>query len=132
MRLIRNLLMAGAGIAAAVAAYKLMKNSQTQEEPECILDQAEEAEEAEETEQAEEPEEPEQTEEPTAQAEAPAQPEQEAQEEPQAPQAADAPNVNPVTLGAATAPKDEAGKFDATKIASPEDFGDWDSLGCGG
>ena len=44
----------------------------------------------------------------------------------------DTPNVNPVTLGSTPAPKDANGKFDPTKIASAEDFGDWDDLGCQG
>lgn len=43
----------------------------------------------------------------------------------------DAPNVNPVTnADAPTAPRTEDGKIDPTRLASPEDFQDWDSLGC--
>ena len=32
----------------------------------------------------------------------------------------------------AVAPKDENGKFDATKIADASDFGDWEEQGCKG
>ena len=57
-----------------------------------------------------------------------------AEEQPhRAPAAPDAgPNPNPVDLGAAQKPLTEDGKLDATRIASPEDFGDWDDLGCRG
>ena len=44
----------------------------------------------------------------------------------------DAPNPNPVEAGPAVAPKDENGKFDATKIADASDFGDWEEQGCKG
>lgn len=44
----------------------------------------------------------------------------------------DAPNANPVEAGPAVAPKDENGKFDATKIADANDFGDWEEQGCKG
>ena len=40
------------------------------------------------------------------------------------------PNVNPVGLGHTEKPVDEQGRLDPTKIASPEDFADWDELGC--
>ena len=46
--------------------------------------------------------------------------------------APDAPNPNPVEAGPATAPKDENGKFDPTKIADASDFGDWEEQGCKG
>lgn len=42
------------------------------------------------------------------------------------------PNPNPVDLGAAEKPFTADGRLDATRIASPEDFGDWDDLGCRG
>ena len=46
-------------------------------------------------------------------------------------QGPDAPNINPVTDAPAPEPPVmEDGKLDPTKIASPEDFQDWDSLGC--
>ena len=44
----------------------------------------------------------------------------------------EAPNANPVEAGPAVAPKDESGKFDATKIADAKDFGDWEEQGCKG
>ena len=44
----------------------------------------------------------------------------------------EAPNPNPVEAGPAVAPKDENGKFDATKIADASDFGDWEDQGCKG
>ena len=44
----------------------------------------------------------------------------------------EAPNPNPVEAGPAVAPKDENGKFDATKIANASDFGDWEEQGCKG
>ena len=44
----------------------------------------------------------------------------------------EAPNPNPVEAGPAVAPKDENGKFDATKIADVSDFGDWEEQGCKG
>lgn len=44
----------------------------------------------------------------------------------------EAPNANPVEVGPAVAPKDESGKFDATKIADANDFGDWEEQGCKG
>ena len=44
----------------------------------------------------------------------------------------EAPNANPVEAGSAVAPKDESGKFDATKIADANDFGDWEEQGCKG
>ena len=44
----------------------------------------------------------------------------------------EAPNPNPVEAGPAVAPKDENGKFDATKIADASHFGDWEEQGCKG
>ena len=44
----------------------------------------------------------------------------------------EAPHPNPVEAGPAVAPKDENGKFDATKIADASDFGDWEEQGCKG
>ena len=44
----------------------------------------------------------------------------------------EAPNPNPVEAGPAEAPRDENGKFDATKIADASDFGDWEEQGCKG
>ena len=44
----------------------------------------------------------------------------------------EAPTPTPVEAGPAVAPKDENGKFDATKIADASDFGDWEEQGCKG
>ena len=44
----------------------------------------------------------------------------------------EAPNPNPVEAGPAVAPKDENGKFDASKIADASDFGVWEEQGCKG
>ena len=44
----------------------------------------------------------------------------------------EAPNPNPVEAGPAVAPKDENGKFDATKIPDASDLGDWQEQGCKG
>ena len=55
---------------------------------------------------------------------------------PEAPAPAEnAPQTQPETAeeaGPAVAPKDENGKFDATKIADANDFGDWEEQGCKG
>ena len=42
------------------------------------------------------------------------------------------PNLNPVEAAPTQAPLDEDGRLDATKLAAPEDFADWDDLGCQG
>lgn len=55
-----------------------------------------------------------------------------AAEAPAAPAQPDGPNPNPVEAAPAQAPKDADGKFDATKIASPEDFANWEDMGCQG
>ena len=44
----------------------------------------------------------------------------------------EAPNPNPVEAGPAVAPKDENGKFDATKIADASDYCDREEQGCKG
>lgn len=44
----------------------------------------------------------------------------------------EAPNVNPVAPRSAEPPVTEDGKLDVTQLASPEDFADWDDLGCQG
>lgn len=70
----------------------------------------------------------------TAPAEEPA-PAQEVPAEPAAPVAKpddEAPNANPVRDTTEPVPTTEDGKLDVTKIASPEDFGNWDDLGCQG
>ncbi len=40
------------------------------------------------------------------------------------------PNANPVECTAPIAPRTADGKIDVTKLASPEDFCNWDELGC--
>lgn len=105
MRLIRRLLSIGLGVAAGAVAYKLLNdyNKESHIEGEYV--------------------------------EVPTEKEKHDQttEAPVYPQRPDCgPNVNPVTLGAAEKPLDENGKLDATRIASVEDFGDWDEWGCQG
>lgn len=63
---------------------------------------------------------------------APAEDRQPAAETPAAPAQTDGLNPNPVEAAPAQAPKDADGKFDATKIASPEDFANWEDMGCQG
>lgn len=102
------------GIAAGAVAYKLLNdyNKSVHIEGEYV----------------EVPTEPEQT--GAGQAEPEPEPQPEATAYPQRPDRG--PNPNPVTLGAAEKPLDENGKLDPTRIASAEDFGDWDDLGCQG
>ena len=113
MGLFKRLISITIGIAAGAVAYKLLKeyNKSSHIEGEYV----------------EVPTEPEQ---PQAQPEQ--KPEQEAESTvyPQRPDRG--PNPNPVTLGTAEKPLDENGKLDPTRIASAEDFGDWDDLGCQG
>lgn len=69
-----------------------------------------------------------------AQVEGATQQEEAAQPEaaPAVPAEPDGPNPNPVAAAPAQAPKDADGKFDATQIASPEDFANWEDMGCQG
>ncbi len=129
MGMMRRLIAVGVGLAAgAVAATVLKKlNDPILDEDEVMIppQQPEEADETVEAPAAaEEP-----AEEPAREPAAPAAEEGKAEEP--AP-ATDAPNANPVQLGAAEAPVGEDGKLDPTRIASPEDFGNWDDLGCRG
>lgn len=129
MGMMRRLIAVGVGLAAgAVAATVLKKlNDPILDEDEVMIppQQPEEADETVEAPAAaEEP-----AEEPAREPAAPAAEERKAEEP--AP-ATDAPNANPVQLGAAEAPVGEDGKLDPTRIASPEDFGNWDDLGCRG
>lgn len=125
MGMMRRLIAVGVGLAAgAVAATVLKKlNDPILDEDEVMIppQQPEEADETVET--------PVAAEEPAEEPAAPAAEEGKAEEP--AP-ATDAPNANPVQLGAAEAPMGEDGKLDPTRIASPEDFGNWDDLGCRG
>lgn len=127
MGMMRRLIAVGVGLAAgAVAATVLKKlNDPILDEDEVMIppQQPEKADETVEAPAAaEEP-----AEEPAREPAAPAAEERKAEEP-----ATDAPNANPVQLGAAEAPVGEDGKLDPTRIASPEDFGNWDDLGCRG
>lgn len=44
----------------------------------------------------------------------------------------DGPNPNPVEAPASEPVRDQEGRLDATTLASPEDFANWDDLGCQG
>ena len=127
MGMMRRLIAVGVGLAAgAVAATVLKKlNDPILDEDEVMIppQQPEEADETVEASAA--------AEEPAEEPAAPAAEEGKAEEPAPAP-ATDAPNANPVQLGAAEAPVGEDGKLDPTRIASPEDFGNWDDLGCRG
>ena len=127
MGMMRRLIAVGVGLAAgAVAATVLKKlNDPILDEDEVMIppQQPEEADETVET--------PAAAEEPAEEPAAPAAEEGKAEEPAPAP-ATDTPNANPVQLGAAEAPVGEDGKLDPTRIASPEDFGNWDDLGCRG
>ena len=104
MKMIHRLLAVGVGMAAAFTAYRLIKVNQPEEDEETeIFMPQENAKELEE-------------------------------ERGEGREWRDwrSPNHYTVTLGSQEAPRDEDGKFDPTRIASPEDFGDWDDLGCQG
>lgn len=132
MGMMRRLIAVGVGLAAGAAAATVLKklNDPILDEDEVMIP-PQQPEKADETVEA-----PAATEEPAeATAQEPTEPaaEEAKTEEPTpAPAAADAPNTNPVQLGAAEAPVGEDGKLDPTRIASPEDFGNWDDLGCRG
>lgn len=49
-----------------------------------------------------------------------------------APAPTQGPITNPVEAAPAVPPLDAEGRLDATRLASPEDFADWDDLGCRG
>lgn len=132
MGMMRRLIAVGVGLAAGAAAATVLKklNDPILDEDEVMIppQQPEKADETVEAPAAaEEPAEV-TAQEPTE----PAAEEAKAEEPAPAPAAADAPNTNPVQLGAAEAPVGEDGKLDPTRIASPEDFGNWDDLGCRG
>ena len=127
MGMMRRLIAVGVGLAAgAVAATVLKKlNDPILDEDEVMIP-PQQPEGADETVEA-----PAAAEEPAREPAVPAAEEGKAEEPAPAP-ATDAPNANPVQLGAAEAPVGEDGKLDPTRIASPEDFGNWDDLGCRG
>lgn len=132
MGMMRRLIAVGVGLAAGAAAATVLKklNDPILDEDEVMIP-PQQPEKADETVEA-----PAATEEPAeATAQEPTEPaaeEAKAEEPAPAPAAADAPNTNPVQLGAAEAPVGEDGKLDPIRIASPEDFGNWDDLGCRG
>lgn len=132
MSLLKKLVGLAVGAAAVgAAAYLLNRDEHTEEyehivgpEDEVEADSAETAEDASAAAESPAPAEP---------ADAPAEAEDTTAEVQPAPaKADDTPNVNPVELGAVEVPKTEDGKLDATKIADPADFGDWEEQGCKG
>lgn len=133
MSLLKKLVGLAVGAAAVgAAAYLLNRDEHTEEyehivgpEDEVEVDSAEPAQDAS-AGAAESPA-------PADPADAPAEAEDTAADVQPAPaKADDTPNVNPVELGAVEVPKTEDGKLDATKIADPADFGDWEEQGCKG
>lgn len=132
MSLLKKLVGLAVGAAAVgAAAYLLNRDEHTEEyehivgpEDEVETDSAEPAEDASAAAETPAPADPENV---------PAEAEDAAAEVQPAPAKTDEiPNVNPVELGAVEVPKTEDGKLDATKIADPADFGDWEEQGCKG
>lgn len=132
MSLLKKLVGLAVGAAAVgAAAYLLNRDEHTEEyehivgpEDEVETDSAEPAEDASAAAETPAPADPENV---------PAEAEDTAAEVQPAPAKADeTPNANPVELGAVEVPKTEDGKLDATKIADPADFGDWEEQGCKG
>ena len=132
MSLLKKLVGLAVGAAAVgAAAYLLNRDEHTEEyehivgpEDEVETDSAEPAEDASAAAETPAPADPENV---------PAKAEDAAAEVQPAPAKADeTPIVNPVELGAVEVPKTEDGKLDATKIADPADFGDWEEQGCKG
>lgn len=118
MSVLKKLFGLAVGAAAVGAAAYVLKNREHAQEYEHIVGPEEEVE----TEPAEPETDASAAAEPTPAAASP---------RPAAPQD-DTPNANPVELGAVEVPKTEDGRIDATKIADPADFGDWDEQGCQG
>mgnify|MGYP006920803400 FL=1 len=132
MSLLKKLVGLAVGAAAVgAAAYLLNRDEHTEEyehivgpEDEVETDSAEPAEDASAAAETPAPADPENV---------PAEAEDAAAEVQPAPAKTDeTPIVNPVELGAVEVPKTEDGKLDATKIADPADFGDWEEQGCKG
>mgnify|MGYP004458638557 CR=1 FL=1 len=132
MSLLKKLVGLAVGAAAVgAAAYLLNRDEHTEEyehivgpEDEVETDSAEPAEDVSAAAETPAPADPENV---------PAEAEDAAAEVQPAPAKADeTPNANPVELGAVEVPKTEDGRLDATKIADPADFGDWDEQGCKG
>lgn len=132
MSLLKKLVGLAVGAAAVGAAAYLLNRDEHTEEYEHIVGPEDEAE-ADSAEPAEDASAAAESPAPADPAEAPAEAEDTAAEVQPAPaKADDTPNVNPVELGAVEVPKTEDGKLDATKIADPADFGDWEEQGCKG
>ena len=132
MSLLKKLVGLAVGAAAVgAAAYLLNRDEHTEEyehivgpEDEVETDSAEPAEDASAAAETPAPADPENV---------PAEAEDAAAEVQPAPAKTDETHiVNPVELGAVEVPKTEDGKLDATKIADPADFGDWEEQGCKG
>lgn len=132
MSLLKKLVGLAVGAAAVgAAAYLLNRDEHTEEyehivgpEDEVETDSAEPTEDASAAAETPPPADPENV---------PAEAEDTAAEVQPAPAKTDeTPIVNPVELGAVEVPKTEDGKLDATKIADPADFGDWEEQGCKG
>ena len=126
MSLLKKLVGLAVGAAAVgAAAYLLNRDEHTEEyehivgpEDEVETDSAEPAEDASAAAETPAPADPENV---------PAEAEDTAAEVQPAPAKTDeTPNANPVELGAVEVPKTEDGKLDATKIADPAAFGDWE------
>lgn len=132
MSLLKKLVGLAVGAAAVGAAAYLLNRDEHTEEYEHIVGPENEVE----TDSAEPAEDASAAAEPPAPADpenVPAEAEDTAAEVQPAPAKTDeTPNVNPVELGAVEVPKTEDGKLDATKIADPADFGDWEEQGCKG
>lgn len=132
MSLLKKLVGLAVGAAAVGAAAYLLNRDEHTEEYEHIVGPEDEVE-ADSTEPAEDASAAAESPAPAEPADAPAEAEDTAAEVQPAPaKADDTPNVNPVERGAVEVPKTEDGKLDATKIADPADFGDWEEQGCKG
>ena len=132
MSLLKKLVGLAVGAAAVGAAAYLLNRDEHTEEYEHIVGPEDEVE-ADSTEPAEDASAAAESPAPADPADAPAEAEDTAAEVQPAPaKADDTPNVNPVERGAVEVPKTEDGKLDATKIADPADFGDWEEQGCKG
>lgn len=132
MSLLKKLVGLAVGAAAVGAAAYLLNRDEHTEEYEHIVGPEDEVE-ADSTEPAEDASAAAESPAPAEPADAPAEAEDTTAEVQPAPaKADDTPNVNPVELGAVEVPKTEDGKLDATKIADPADFSDWEEQGCKG
>lgn len=132
MSLLKKLVGLAVGAAAVGAAAYLLNRDEHTEEYEHIVSPEDEVE-ADSAEPAQDASAAAESPAPADPADAPAEAEDTAADVQPAPaKADDTPNVNPVELGAVEVPKTEDGKLDATKIADPADFGDWEEQGCKG